>query len=217
MPAHAVSFHRLFLGRLLLSRARFRFAEYTQGIRTILSRQAHASGFYACRKNSHTKRSPLDSAHITCRLAATRKSAGVGHIRTWDTIPSREVAQHARPAVVCPKLRSALNLAFEEIGFSWAFVRACDSLDIVSTAIDRTPVIVTLGPGEAAEEYDRLVIDRLDHHLACGVNESHFPSFKNVRRPFSRLEPIRSASMSTQLSPCRDRIARLFSLCQRIP
>jgi hypothetical protein len=30
-----------------------------------------------------------------------------------DTIPSREVAQHARPAVVFFKLRSVLNLAFE--------------------------------------------------------------------------------------------------------
>ena len=64
----AVSFHRLFLGGLLPSRARFRFAGYAHGIRSILSRQAHASGFYACRKNSHTERPPLDSAHISCRL-----------------------------------------------------------------------------------------------------------------------------------------------------
>jgi hypothetical protein len=62
----AVSFHRLFLDGLLLpSRARFRFAGYARGIRSILSHQGHASGFYACRKNSHTERSPLDSAHIS--------------------------------------------------------------------------------------------------------------------------------------------------------
>ena len=53
----AVSFHRLFLGGLLPSRARFRFAGYAHGIRSILPRQAHASGFYACTKNSHTERS----------------------------------------------------------------------------------------------------------------------------------------------------------------
>jgi hypothetical protein len=65
----AVSFHRLFLGGLLPSRAHFRFAGYAHGIRSILSLQAHASGFYACRKSSHTERPPLDSAHISCRLA----------------------------------------------------------------------------------------------------------------------------------------------------
>ena len=53
----AASFHRLFLGGLLPSRARFHFAGYAQGIRSILSRQAHA--------NLHTERSPLDSAHIS--------------------------------------------------------------------------------------------------------------------------------------------------------
>jgi hypothetical protein len=57
----AVSFHRLFLGGLLPSRARFRFAGYAHGIRGIVSRQAHASR----RKNSRTERSPLDSAHIS--------------------------------------------------------------------------------------------------------------------------------------------------------
>src|SRR5262245_4453569 len=67
----AVSFHRLFLGGLLPSRARFRFAGYAHGIRSILTRQAHA--------NSHTERSPLDSAaHISCRLAATPKPAALG-------------------------------------------------------------------------------------------------------------------------------------------
>jgi hypothetical protein len=64
----AVSFNRLCLGGLLPSRARFRFAGYAHGIRSILCRQAHASCFYACRKNSHTERSPLDSAHVSCRL-----------------------------------------------------------------------------------------------------------------------------------------------------
>jgi hypothetical protein len=53
----AVSFHRPFLGGLLPSRARFRFAGYAHGIRSNLTRQAHA--------NSHTERSPLDSAHIS--------------------------------------------------------------------------------------------------------------------------------------------------------
>jgi hypothetical protein len=74
----AVSFHRLFLGGLLPSRARFRFAGYVHGIRSNPSRQGHASGFNACRQNSP---SPLDSAHISCRLAATPKSAALGQER----------------------------------------------------------------------------------------------------------------------------------------
>jgi hypothetical protein len=71
----AVSFHRLFLGGLLPSRARFRFAGYAHGIRSNPSRQGHASGFCACRRNSPPL---LDSAHISCRLAAPRKSADSG-------------------------------------------------------------------------------------------------------------------------------------------
>jgi hypothetical protein len=43
----AVSFHRLFLGGLLPSRARFRFAGYAHGIRSALSRQAHANSHRA--------------------------------------------------------------------------------------------------------------------------------------------------------------------------
>jgi hypothetical protein len=55
----AVSFHRLFLGGLLPSRARFRFAgcaHMESGAFSLV--KLH----YACRKNSHTERSPLDSA-----------------------------------------------------------------------------------------------------------------------------------------------------------
>src|SRR5262245_50516273 len=82
----AVSFHRLFLGGLLPSRARFRFAGYAHGIRSILTRQAHA--------NSHTERSPLDSAaHISCRLAATPKSGGTSHA------PSAKAPRAGLPAV----------------------------------------------------------------------------------------------------------------------
>jgi hypothetical protein len=57
----AVSFHRLFLGGLLPSRACFHFAGYAHGIRSILSRQAHAWQ----KKTRHIERSPLDSAHIS--------------------------------------------------------------------------------------------------------------------------------------------------------
>jgi hypothetical protein len=70
----AASFHRLFLGGLLPSRARFRFAGCAHGIRSILSRQAHA--------NSHTERSPLDSAHISCRLCCVQRSTALGQVRT---------------------------------------------------------------------------------------------------------------------------------------
>ena len=73
----AVSFHRLFLGGLLPSRARFRFAGYAHGIRSNPSRQGHASGFCACRKNSPPL---LDSAHISCRLCCTAKVGRVGPI-----------------------------------------------------------------------------------------------------------------------------------------
>lgn len=107
--------------------------------------------------------------------------------RHADTIQSREVAQQ------CALVASVLNLAFEEIGLRrWAFVRARDSLDIVSTPVDRTPVTVTLGPGEAVAEIDGLVIDRLDYHLACGVNES----------PLSVLQKRQEAIFKIEAHPC---------------
>jgi hypothetical protein len=78
----AVSFHRLFLGGLLPSRARFRFAGYAHGISSVLTRQAHA--------NSHTERSPLDSAHISCRLVAIPKPAERGHTQRGHRPPRRK-------------------------------------------------------------------------------------------------------------------------------
>jgi hypothetical protein len=105
----AVSFHRLFLGGLLPSRARFRFAGYVHGIRSNPSRQGHASGFYTCRQNSPP---PLDSAHISCRLAATRKSSALGQevtpgsLARWRSPVTclRLISENGRPTK-CPLVR----------------------------------------------------------------------------------------------------------------
>jgi len=80
----AVSFHRLFLGGLLPSGARFRFAGCGHGIRSNPSRQGHASAFYACRKNSHTERSPLDSAHTSSTPASGRPTV----MKRFSTVAS---------------------------------------------------------------------------------------------------------------------------------
>jgi len=112
----AASFHRLFLGGLLPSRARFRFAGYAHGIRSILSRQAHA--------NSHTERSPLDSAHISCRLAAP-KSAGAG--QTDNSAAGELLCGSTRNGSVCSKL---LKLK----AYSWSKLLTSELLFVVSHA-----------------------------------------------------------------------------------
>jgi hypothetical protein len=78
----ALSFHRLFLGGLLPSRARFRFAGYATW------NQEHSLSSISCfrflclsRNNSHTERSPLDSAHIADFAGAERLGDPVAAVR----------------------------------------------------------------------------------------------------------------------------------------
>jgi hypothetical protein len=71
----AVSFHRLFLGGLLPSRARFRFAGYVQESGAIPLVKVMLQASMPGRKNSPP---PLDSAHISCRLCCNAQVVSSG-------------------------------------------------------------------------------------------------------------------------------------------
>ena len=57
---------------------------------------------YAYDEKDFTERSPLDSAHISCRLTAAHKSAALGHVWTapgWQELSSRVQQWSEQPCV----------------------------------------------------------------------------------------------------------------------